>query len=708
MRIDDIRVRRGTTAEWTDINPQLNPGEVGLEFTDDNRVRLKFGTGNADFWSNLPYLDAWLAPISSPAFEDVPTAPMPDGNNPAQIANVEYVQQAIEDIEIPEPESVGAASTTTAGIAKLSKTSSDKAVAANEALYVEGIKTKYLADYASLAAAQTALVSAGNVMLVVSDTVNITTNLTTTPNIAIKFEAGGRFNVSAGITLTIGKLAPVGNRQIFTGDGKVRLYHGAVERINLAWWTGTYIGSGSLNVAKAINDAFDSILTYGSGIVYLPNGNYTTASSHLVPVGLTFEGDGSSPDGVGGSTLNYTGSSGCFSIKSLAHQTTFRKFNLVGSNAVTPVGYGIYPNDTTGSWLNGLTVEQVTFKNLAAGVYIHCLDANSWQVEQVFLARNWFTNCKYGIRCNTVNGTIELDQCYSLQSYGQVACMMEKVGMFTCVNHHFAGANPTGGATRLDVNAHAAFQFGFDIGLGSEHRSIKIMGGQDEGYYHSVIINSYDYLAPITLDTNTMQGLVQLNGNAMLLSIGNSYMAEAIRDKLTFFGTGSPVSARVISIGDTAGTGIDGTAHYRNIEGTDFGTNIAAVPIHKFVTSSTSKMLMQVGLGGMSFDGDMKLSGGILVPKDTVAFDAGTSSAIINKTAGRITGVTKPSWAIYSSYITPDSDVYVKIRTGTSLNNLVVAHVTEGAGFATVQFNLDPATLTPAAVDVSFVIINPA
>lgn len=50
-RVTDLRVRRGTAAQWTSSNPVLNAGEMGYE-TDTKK--LKFGDGVLA-WVNLPY-----------------------------------------------------------------------------------------------------------------------------------------------------------------------------------------------------------------------------------------------------------------------------------------------------------------------------------------------------------------------------------------------------------------------------------------------------------------------------------------------------------------------------------------------------------------------------------------------------------------------------------------------------------------------------
>lgn len=55
-----IQMRRGTTQQWTQVNPVLAAAELGVEFTpleimDDPGVRLKIGNGVTN-WNNLPHM----------------------------------------------------------------------------------------------------------------------------------------------------------------------------------------------------------------------------------------------------------------------------------------------------------------------------------------------------------------------------------------------------------------------------------------------------------------------------------------------------------------------------------------------------------------------------------------------------------------------------------------------------------------------------
>lgn len=62
-----IKLRRGTAAQWTESNPTLAAGEAGFE-TDTNQ--LKIGNGAAD-WATLDYISSDLTPyatLESPTF----------------------------------------------------------------------------------------------------------------------------------------------------------------------------------------------------------------------------------------------------------------------------------------------------------------------------------------------------------------------------------------------------------------------------------------------------------------------------------------------------------------------------------------------------------------------------------------------------------------------------------------------------------------
>lgn len=71
-----IKLRRGTAAQWTEANPTLAAGEAGFE-TDTNQLKIGNGTDN---WSTLDYISADLTPylLASSASTTYATISSPD------------------------------------------------------------------------------------------------------------------------------------------------------------------------------------------------------------------------------------------------------------------------------------------------------------------------------------------------------------------------------------------------------------------------------------------------------------------------------------------------------------------------------------------------------------------------------------------------------------------------------------------------------
>lgn len=113
-RVIRFRFRRGTAAEWSAANPILEAGEPGLETDTGN---IKYGDG-ATPWATLDYFTAEVsfsdisgapgdnaalaalfaakAPLESPAFTGVPTAPTAAiGASTGQLATTAFVQSAV-------------------------------------------------------------------------------------------------------------------------------------------------------------------------------------------------------------------------------------------------------------------------------------------------------------------------------------------------------------------------------------------------------------------------------------------------------------------------------------------------------------------------------------------------------------------------------------------------------------------------------------
>jgi hypothetical protein len=87
-----IKLRRGTTAQWSAANPILALGEVGI---DTDLDQFKVGDG-ATAWSSLAFT---TPPINSPTFTGTPTAPTAAaGTNTTQIATTAFVSTAVSNL----------------------------------------------------------------------------------------------------------------------------------------------------------------------------------------------------------------------------------------------------------------------------------------------------------------------------------------------------------------------------------------------------------------------------------------------------------------------------------------------------------------------------------------------------------------------------------------------------------------------------------
>lgn len=154
------------------------------------------------------------------------------------------------------------ASSTVKGITKLDLDpdvpTSPIAVGSNNPVFLAIQQTKYLASYASLSAALSAIGSSTKTSLVVTSSTAVTVDTTITNNISVILEGNGVFNISSGKVLTIEngagfQASPA--RQAFSGAGNVLFSLSLPAVVYPEWWGA--VGDGS-------NDdlgAFNKILT---------------------------------------------------------------------------------------------------------------------------------------------------------------------------------------------------------------------------------------------------------------------------------------------------------------------------------------------------------------------------------------------------------------------------------------------------------------
>ena len=92
-----IKIRRGTSTQWSVANPVLASGELGIDTTLN---QFKIGDG-ATAWNSLSFS---LAPINSPTFTGTPAAPTASaGTNTTQIATTAFVRTEVSNLVASAP-----------------------------------------------------------------------------------------------------------------------------------------------------------------------------------------------------------------------------------------------------------------------------------------------------------------------------------------------------------------------------------------------------------------------------------------------------------------------------------------------------------------------------------------------------------------------------------------------------------------------------
>ncbi len=154
------------------------------------------------------------------------------------------------------------ASSTVKGITKLDLDpvvpTSPIAVGSNNPVFLSIQQTKYLASYASLSAALSAIGSSTKTSLVVTSSTAVTVDTTITNNISVILEGNGVFNISSGKILTIENGAGFQSspdRQAFSGAGNVFFSVSLPPAVYPEWWGA--VGDGSTDDIAA----FDKIIT---------------------------------------------------------------------------------------------------------------------------------------------------------------------------------------------------------------------------------------------------------------------------------------------------------------------------------------------------------------------------------------------------------------------------------------------------------------
>jgi hypothetical protein len=534
-----IQSRRATAAQWTSVNPILAQGEIGVE-VDTNQ--FKIGDGD-NTWDNLGYFkdgDYALGLVNTEAgiraANDIAEAALRAAGDSAEAtarANADTAEEAARIAADTAEATARAAADTTLTNTKVSTT---------DTTIVSVNRTKYLEAYASLTAAVAAIGSTPTELRITTAT-SVAASVTVPVTTTLSFEGDGKLTVASGQTLTVNSMKNPGSRQVFAGTGTVVFGKGAVEKVDVSWFTG-------LGTNVDVSDAVDKLLnntftTNAGGTLFFPEGKWISNGNHVVPTGTTIEGCGAfngelSVSGNTSLTLQ-SGSRPLFQIGEDTSNVTFRNIKLDGNSLASSYGVlceGEYPNSS-----GGLKFENCVFNYFTTAFRLNSLPSfiSQWQFAEIF-----FSNCSFSsnshsaIRCNTVDTGFLFENCImGVQDNGYVF-YFENCGTFTALNCEFAGLSGSAACSGGIPGATMAEAVVFTNG---QHLPLNFIGCQDEGFRYFIYNDAADFYSSFNLSGCLVQSIIFLNESTTVNSINCNYRSKSIMDAA---GTAS----RIISIND--------------------------------------------------------------------------------------------------------------------------------------------------------------
>jgi len=264
------------------------------------------------------------------------------------------------------------------------------------------IEKNLYSDYGNSFATAITDIGATETTLIVKNAVTVSADTTIPANIHLDVRDEGLITVAANKTLIIiGSLIDPGNRQIFdlaASTSLVKFNVGAVNAINIAW----FVGSAGV-CTQALLTALESCNQNGGGVVYFPEGTWTTDGGHAIQSNTTIVG--ASKD----TTLTAaTAAAGIFTVGANIYNVLVKDITLNAANTAL-AAFRCAANYGDGS-SGQIRFENVKFKNATYGFQIEDTLSTEWQVAQIsFDAQCWFSNNTYGIWCNSVNNTAQCD-----------------------------------------------------------------------------------------------------------------------------------------------------------------------------------------------------------------------------------------------------------------------------------------------------------
>lgn len=309
--------------------------------------------------------------------------------------------------------------------------------------------TEYLASYASLAAAITAIGSTPTVLKVTS---LVTVAGTETPhaNTIFQFEGDGGLTGSLGTVELKGIIDP-GAHQIFFGSTNFRVGKNANGgQVRLEWWAGA---SNSGDCSTAFSAALASLNdTYGNGgVMLIGAGTWSITNQALSSVysSLTIQGAGSG-DSLANSTtvlalFNTAANNYVLKTQHSMRSIKIKDLTIDTGSATGCSGFIAEVNSGTTSF--GLEISNVTFHGLGSGspaqFYIKDMDAGQGEAINVHLDHCMFITPVNGKswRNDTTNSTVLVTQSSAVCGQGSTYYYGYYSGWTTFINCDYRGAN---------------------------------------------------------------------------------------------------------------------------------------------------------------------------------------------------------------------------------------------------------------------------
>lgn len=321
--------------------------------------------------------------------------------------------------------------------------------------------------------------------------------------------------VDGAAMLTINKMRDPGNVRIFAGTGTVRFAPGAVDHLNLAWWVGADDGQPSAaEVTTAINTMIASAIYSGGGVLYFPQGYWTTNGGHVLSDSMTVRGVSSYPEqALGGTNIKMDAASTndyIFKIGPGEYAVRFEDLLLDGNSVATTDGVLC---EGTGGTSGDISFTNVTFNDCTRG-FVHNSTAASWQLAQIGFYQCVFQSCGTGIRTNSVNGQITtIGTNFAVPASG-LALDVAIGGLITITGAEFAGASAA--TSRV-------------MAISGAHVNINFIGCQDEGFVTFIENDASDISGMINIDGCLVQSKIKIDETCFLNIRNSNLMSYALQ-----------------------------------------------------------------------------------------------------------------------------------------------------------------------------------